>query len=165
MLPSVLCVLQSHVHKQHIATKTTLLVLQLPSNYNFEVCKTIWKVKEAGAQRIALQFPEGLLMFACIISDIVRKFTGADTVIMGDVTYGACCVDDLSAKALGCDFMVHYGHSCLVPIDVTSIKMLYVFVEITFDTTHVRSVHLSSCPTSPCTPADFAVSRHDQGAL
>ena len=76
-------------------------------------------------------------MFACIISDIVRKFTGADTVIMGDVTYGACCVDDLSAKALGCDFMVHYGHSCLVPIDVTSIKMLYVFVEITFDTTHV----------------------------
>ncbi len=79
-------------------------------------------------------------MFACVISDIVRKFTEADTVIMGDVTYGACCVDDLSAKALGCDFMVHYGHSCLVPIDVTSIKMLYVFVEITFDTTHVSSI-------------------------
>ena len=32
---------------------------------------------------------------------------------MGDVTYGACCVDDFSAKALGADFMVHYGHSCL----------------------------------------------------
>lgn len=32
---------------------------------------------------------------------------------MGDVTYGACCVDDWSARALGCDFMVHYGHSCL----------------------------------------------------
>lgn len=24
------------------------------------------------------------------------------TVILGDVTYGACCVDDLSAKALDC---------------------------------------------------------------
>ena len=32
---------------------------------------------------------------------------------MGDVTYGACCVDDYSARALECDFMVHYGHSCL----------------------------------------------------
>jgi len=32
---------------------------------------------------------------------------------MGDVTYGACCVDDLTAKALGCDFLIHYAHSCL----------------------------------------------------
>ena len=41
------------------------------------------------------------------------SFTDAETVIMGDVTYGACCVDDFTAKALGCDLMVHYGHSCL----------------------------------------------------
>ena len=32
---------------------------------------------------------------------------------MGDVTYGACCVDDFTATALDCDLMVHYGHSCL----------------------------------------------------
>ena len=24
---------------------------------------------------------------------------------MGDVTYGACCVDDFTARALGADFM------------------------------------------------------------
>lgn len=41
------------------------------------------------------------------------RFTGALTVIMGDVTYGACCIDDYTAVALGCDMMVHYGHSCL----------------------------------------------------
>lgn len=33
------------------------------------------------------------------------------TFIMGDVTFGACCVDDYSAAALGADFLVHYGHS------------------------------------------------------
>ncbi|XP_041097115.1 2-(3-amino-3-carboxypropyl)histidine synthase subunit 1 isoform X1 [Polyodon spathula] len=56
---------------------------------------------------------------------------------MGDVTYGACCVDDFTARALGADFMVHYGHSCLVPIDSTSgIKMLYVFVDIQIDASH-----------------------------
>ena len=47
------------------------------------------------------------------------------------------CVDDFSARALGCDLMVHYGHSCLIPIDRTSnIKMLYVFVSISIDPVH-----------------------------
>jgi 2-(3-amino-3-carboxypropyl)histidine synthase len=49
---------------------------------------------------------------------------------MGDVTYGACCIDDFSAAALGAQLLVHYGHSCLVPVDVTSIPCLYVFVDI-----------------------------------
>jgi hypothetical protein len=43
------------------------------------------------------------------------RFTEALTVIMGDITYGACCVDDYTAVALGCDMLVHYGHSCLGP--------------------------------------------------
>lgn len=116
-------------------------ISRLPPNYNFEIKKTVWKIKTAkgGVKRVALQFPEGLLMFSCLIGDILTRFTGAETVIMGDVTYGACCVDDLGAAALGCDFMVHYGHSCLVPIDQTtsSVRMLYVFVDIAFDTAHL----------------------------
>lgn len=91
----------------------------------------------------ALQFPEGLLMYSCMIADILgtlsrmygyagslsvfcltaflvldlfcrhapirptEKFAGVQTLIMGDVTYGACCVDDYTARALGCDFLVH----------------------------------------------------------
>jgi 2-(3-amino-3-carboxypropyl)histidine synthase len=112
-------------------------ITALPSNYNFEIHKTIWRAKQLESKCIALQFPEGLLMFACTIADIVERFTGAETIIMGDVTYGACCVDDFTARALGADLMVHYGHSCLVPIDTTSIKMLYVFVDIKIDNQHV----------------------------
>ncbi|KAK3095287.1 hypothetical protein FSP39_012811 [Pinctada imbricata] len=112
-------------------------VKQLPENYNFEIYKTIWKIKTINAKRVALQFPEGLLLFACTIADIIQEFTDADTLIMGDVTYGACCVDDFSAKALGADLMVHYGHSCLIPIDRTEgIQMLYVFVDIKIDLVH-----------------------------
>uniref|UniRef100_A0A671MH17 2-(3-amino-3-carboxypropyl)histidine synthase subunit 1 n=1 Tax=Sinocyclocheilus anshuiensis TaxID=1608454 RepID=A0A671MH17_9TELE len=89
----------------------------LPANYNFEIHKTIWRVCQAKAKR--------------------GEFTEADTLVMGDVTYGACCVDDFTARALGADFMVHYGHSCLIPIDSTEgIKMLYVFVDIQIDTAH-----------------------------
>ncbi|XP_067221211.1 2-(3-amino-3-carboxypropyl)histidine synthase subunit 1 isoform X2 [Chanodichthys erythropterus] len=109
----------------------------LPANYNFEIHKTIWRVRQAKAKRVALQLPEGLQMFACVIADIIERFTEADTLVMGDVTYGACCVDDFTARALGADFMVHYGHSCLIPIDSTEgIKMLYVFVDIQIDTAH-----------------------------
>uniref|UniRef100_A0A8D0FQ80 2-(3-amino-3-carboxypropyl)histidine synthase subunit 1 n=1 Tax=Strix occidentalis caurina TaxID=311401 RepID=A0A8D0FQ80_STROC len=86
----------------------------LPRNYNFEIPKTIWRIRQAQAKKVALQMPEGLLMFACTIADIVERFTDAEAVVMGDVTYGACCVDDYTARALGADFLVHYGHSCLM---------------------------------------------------
>lgn len=65
-----------------------------------------------------------------------HSFCDAETLIMGDVTYGACCIDDYTARALGCDFLVHYGHSCLVPVDITTIETLYVFVDIGIDTQH-----------------------------
>lgn len=115
----------------------------LPSNYNFEIHKTIWKIRTAAAKgpiTVALQMPEGLLMYACIISDIIKRFTACDTVIMGDVTYGACCVDDFTADKLGAQYMIHYGHSCLVPINQTRVPTLYVFVEISFDVTHLCDV-------------------------
>ncbi|XP_075449193.1 2-(3-amino-3-carboxypropyl)histidine synthase subunit 1 [Ascaphus truei] len=109
----------------------------LPQNYNFEVPKTIWRIQQASAKRVALQMPEGLLMFACTIADIIERFTSAETVVMGDVTYGACCADDYTARALGADFLVHYGHSCLIPIDPAhGMQVLYVFVDIKIDTSH-----------------------------
>jgi 2-(3-amino-3-carboxypropyl)histidine synthase len=85
---------------------------------------------------------------------------------MGDVTYGACCVDDYMALALGCDMLVHYGHSCLgaysprtylvviqlplftVPIDTTRIRTLYVFVEIAIDQDHMTQTIRLNLPSS-----------------
>mmetsp|Transcript_12321 Transcript_12321/g.18579 ORF Transcript_12321/g.18579 Transcript_12321/m.18579 type:complete len:504 (+) Transcript_12321:59-1570(+) len=114
----------------------------LPSNYNFEIAKTIWRLSQCEPKccRVALQFPEGLLMYACIISDILEQFAEVECCIMADVAYGACCIDDYTCKALQCDFLVHYGHSCLVPIsqlcDEYYQRVLYVFVEIAINTQH-----------------------------
>lgn len=110
--------------------------------------KTIWRIKEAGAKCIALQFPEGLLMYSCIISDILCDFADVDdTIIMGDVTYGACCVDDFTAHEMGADFLVHYGHSCLVPVNVTKMPCMYVFVDIQMDFDHfLATVELNFKP-------------------
>jgi 2-(3-amino-3-carboxypropyl)histidine synthase len=126
----------------------------LPANYNFEIPKSIWRIRTARQEdkeklqrensnsdtlvdfKVALQFPEGLLMYACIICDILEQFTGASVFILGDVTYGACCIDDFTAEKLGANFLIHYGHSCLVPISDVRIRVLYVFVEIQFDVSH-----------------------------
>ncbi|KAJ7228899.1 putative diphthamide synthesis protein-domain-containing protein [Mycena pura] len=119
-------------------------IAQLPSNYSLEIHKTIFHVRKNNATMVALQMPEGLQMFACTVADIIEEFTPALTVIMGDVTYGACCIDDYTAVALGCDMLIHYGHSCLVPMDQTSIKTLYIFVEIAIDSLHLaQSVRLN----------------------
>ena len=45
----------------------------LPANYNFEIHKTVWRLRAAAARRVALQFPEGLLMYACVIADILER--------------------------------------------------------------------------------------------
>lgn len=109
----------------------------LPINYNFEIHKTLWRIRELKAKQVALQMPEGLLLYATTIADIIEEFTDAETVIMGDVTYGACCVDDYTARALNIDLLIHYGHSCLIPIDQTDgIRVLYIFVDIKIDTAH-----------------------------
>nr|MBE5724775.1 putative diphthamide biosynthesis protein 1 [Cucujiformia] len=43
----------------------------------------------------------------------------------------------LTAKSLGVDLIVHYGHSCLVPIDQTKgVNVLYIFVDISIDPLH-----------------------------
>lgn len=43
----------------------------LPQNYNFELHKTIWRIRELKAKRVALQLPEGEKFFG----EIIRFFT------------------------------------------------------------------------------------------
>ncbi len=70
-------------------------------NDGAQIHKTVWRIKKGGVKKVGLQFPEGLLMYSCAIADILEKFAGVEhTVILGDTTFGACCVDDFSAKAM-----------------------------------------------------------------
>jgi len=69
----------------------------------------------------------------------LRQFAPSveSTTILGDQTFGACCIDDLAARALGVDLLVHYGHTCLVPTDQTTVATLYVHVEVSLDVAHL----------------------------
>jgi 2-(3-amino-3-carboxypropyl)histidine synthase len=113
---------------------------KLPSNYNFEIYKSLYKIKEISKNLkenkkplIALQFPDGLMIFSEIISDILSQFGNCDTIIIGDITYGACCITDIDCNILNCDLLIHYAHSCLIPMDKVELNILYIFVEIKID--------------------------------
>ncbi|RAR05632.1 lysophospholipase-like protein [Stemphylium lycopersici] len=45
--------------------------------------------------------------------------------ILGDTSYGACCVDEVAAEHVDADVVVHYGRSCLSP--PSRLPVLYVF--------------------------------------
>ncbi|KAK1444618.1 radical SAM 3-amino-3-carboxypropyl radical forming protein [Babesia gibsoni] len=114
----------------------------LPANYNFEVPKCVRKIKDMQAKTVALQMPEGLLGWGCEIADILTFFCESleEVIIMADVTYGACCIDDMTASSMGCDLIIHYGHSCLVPVTTVTVQCLYVFVEISFPPQYLAKV-------------------------
>ena len=120
----------------------TLSISKLPNNYNFEIYKSLDKIKKIKNKkkskvRIALQFPDGLMCFSILISDILTTFGKCETIILGDITYGACCIDDIDCQFLDCDLLIHYCHSCLVPSTKCLVEILYVFVEINIDINHL----------------------------
>lgn len=103
-------------------------IAKLPSNYNFEVHKTVWRVQQVrpSVSSVLADFSivkreEGVPSDARRLLDVLlldcryhrkvrslqwlefdrpltafQRFTGAEVVVMGDVTYGACCIDDLT---------------------------------------------------------------------
>lgn len=104
----------SHIPEELLRDpKLQAAVAILPANYNFEIHKTVHRIRQLRTElgrsvQVALQMPEGLLMFALSIADILEEFSDCEITVFGDVTYGACCIDDLGAKALCMDLMVSY---------------------------------------------------------
>ncbi|ELA41948.1 diphthamide biosynthesis enzyme Dph1/Dph2 domain-containing protein [Vittaforma corneae ATCC 50505] len=110
-------------------------VTGIPSNYNFEIQKTLKTIEKLNSKRIALQFPDGLLCYAPVLIDLIQAyFKEAECVVLDDVVYGACCIDDQSLEV---DLLVHYGHSCLIPVSEMNTRVLYVFVDIKIDVEHL----------------------------
>ncbi|CAH2310541.1 2-(3-amino-3-carboxypropyl)histidine synthase subunit 2 [Pelobates cultripes] len=91
----------------------------------YEIGKTISFIQENGFQRVALQFPDELLVDSVTIARQLEDATSAKVYILGDTSYGSCCVDEVSAEHVGADAVVHYGRACLSPC--TRLPVSYVF--------------------------------------
>lgn len=51
--------------------------------------------------------------------------------ILGDTSYGACCVDEIAAEHASADGVVHYGRSCLSPTQ--RLPVIYVYTSKPLD--------------------------------
>ncbi|AXV38725.1 MAG: diphthamide biosynthesis enzyme Dph2 [Methanobacteriaceae archaeon] len=93
-------------------------------NYDFKMEEIIEKIKELKAKKVALQFPEGLKIYATTIAEEIENKTNTKVIISGDACYGACDVVDKDMGGI-VDLIVHFGHTPL-PLDY---KIPVLFVE------------------------------------
>jgi len=70
------------------------------------------KLRKSKGKKIFLQYPEGLKLKAQEISKELEK-EGFEVLICCEPTFGACDIRDQEAKKLGCDLILHIGHSDL----------------------------------------------------
>lgn len=78
--------------------------------YDFEPDRVRQFLERHKVRRAAIQLPAGLRGYLPEILPVYDDL-GVETLILGDSCYGGCDVADILAKRLGCDVLVHYGHS------------------------------------------------------
>ena len=154
----------------------------------YEIPRTIREIREGRRKRIALQFPDDMLVDAPRVFELLRdglkkgristpttdetpepKPTDAQLyddveerlTILGDTSYGACCVDEVAAEHVDADVVVHYGRACLSP--TARLPVVYVFTTKPLD---VEAVITSFKATyadreeQVCLMADIPYSHH-----
>ncbi|CAG5124338.1 unnamed protein product [Candidula unifasciata] len=92
----------------------------------YEINKSVVWITQGGFKRVALQFPDELLVDAAYVAArIQEKVEDALVFILGDTSYGSCCVDEISAQHYKADCIIHFGRSCLSPTG--RLPVLYIF--------------------------------------
>ncbi|NXG57152.1 DPH2 synthase, partial [Hemiprocne comata] len=75
--------------------------------------------------QVALQFPDELLADAAVVAARMETATGAEMYVLGDTTYGSCCVDEGGPRHTKAGAVVHYGPACLSPC--RKLPVLHIF--------------------------------------
>ena len=94
-------------------------------------------VRSVGAKSVALQFPDELLtgspaILSSLAAELRKESSSLSSkdgtvrlAILGDTSFGACCVDEVAAAHMPADAIIHYGPSCLSP--PSNVPVLHVF--------------------------------------
>ncbi|XP_060081378.1 2-(3-amino-3-carboxypropyl)histidine synthase subunit 2-like [Ylistrum balloti] len=91
----------------------------------YEVNKCIRWIQQRNLQRVALQFPDELMCDAVSVTSAISKAVESQVFILGDTSYGSCCVDEVAAQHYNADSLIHFGRTCLSPTQ--RLPVLYVF--------------------------------------
>ncbi|KAG8199372.1 hypothetical protein JTE90_011832 [Oedothorax gibbosus] len=97
----------------------------IPLDDMFEFGKCIEWINSNNFSKVALQFPDGMLNDATSVALKLGDLTGKQMFVLGDTSYGSCCVDEISAEHVSADALIHFGHACLSP--TKRLPVLYIF--------------------------------------
>ncbi|GIZ39019.1 hypothetical protein CKM354_000241100 [Cercospora kikuchii] len=162
----------------------------------YEIKRTIDEIRAGQWRRIALQFPDDMLVDAPRVFERLRdglrqvrsdpqptvevvseQLEGASLAsqvqttstqdveekicILGDTSYGACCVDEVAAEHMDAEVVVHYGRSCLSP--TARLPVIYVFTAKALDIDAVVASFMQTYQAKDekvCLMADIPYSHH-----
>lgn len=85
----------------------------VPEKYDLQKC--IDWIRTRQLEKVCLQFPDSLLPDSFNIAIYLEKGLGRKVYILGDTSYGSCCIDEVTAEHIGADAIIHFGHACLNP--------------------------------------------------
>jgi len=110
-----------------------------------ELGELVSNVKKTGARRVLLQEPEGLKTRVLDIADKIEKEgkdKGIKVFVSCDPCYGGCDLIDREAKSLGCDLLVHIGHSEFNLRRKTQVPVIYEEYLLDFNPIPLLKKHL-----------------------
>jgi diphthamide biosynthesis protein 2 len=165
----------------------------------YEIKRTVDEIRAGRWKRIALQFPDEMLVDAPRVFERLRDtlkaarkerseqqsvestangvkdvslghnvatgHEGQDAeerlCILGDTSYGACCVDEVAAEHVDAEVVVHYGRACLSP--TARLPVIYVYTSKPLDLDYAVQTFKQTYPdqtTKVCIMADIPYGHH-----
>ncbi|EGX91933.1 diphthamide biosynthesis protein 2 [Cordyceps militaris CM01] len=99
----------------------------------YDVERTVTELLAGDWTKVALQFPDHMLVDAPKVAEILSRDLAArrddkKTIkisILADTSYSACCVDEVAAEHADAEVAVHYGRTCLSP--TSRLPVIYVY--------------------------------------
>lgn len=93
--------------------------------FKYEIQRCISWICKNDYKKVALQFPDEMLVDSVPVTLAIQAGVVAELFILGDTSYGSCCVDEVAAEHVAADAVIHFGHSCLsVP---SRLPVLFLF--------------------------------------
>lgn len=91
--------------------------------YDLELDRVVAHIRGGGHRRVGFQLPDGLKHLIPLIADRIDSETRATPIFCTEPCFGACDISETLPK-LGCDLIVHMGHSKMVEDD--EVEVLYI---------------------------------------
>ncbi len=92
--------------------------------FKLDLKPAIDKILEMKAKKVMLQLPEGLKHNAIEYIPELEEKTHATVILAAEPCFGACDLADHKAKSLGCDLLIHVGHSQMYEPAIKTLFML-----------------------------------------